>query len=777
MFMRWRRRLCCLLLAACTVLTGCRAAPSDVPHADSGASNTAAAAMQSVTVESGMAQEVSWAYAWRLADGLLWACGSGPVGWGLVSQRPDGGGCHCQPLTLPQVSPPQGAALFAQEISDFCFAADGTVWMLQTDYFSFPAGEQEDGEGISLQNDWSLCRLGPDGVLERVFLLTAQLPPLWQNAQLLPVSGSLQCTADGGFGLLAGLQQPESADWQAAWLAVSAEGAVTVQLLPQGTQLLPLYGMAQPLADGSTAYVSDNTVFVTAAGQLPTAHSGGAARQGGVWGVAASPADPAGQLVYWNSNSLCRLSLADDSEELLLRWADHDLKADALCAVFALEDGRVLAVTQSEEKAYLFHLLTPGDGAAAEGPVVTLGVLGYQSDSIRRLVSRYNAGAPTVPVQTVDYSDAAAQAAGFASGTEMLYNHVLQGGAPDILLLPPDMENQNLIGKGVLTDLYPLLDADPELQRSDFLPGLLAACEVEGALPTVVPAFQLSGAVCRTQTASASQKWDMEAFSQALAAAPQVTEPFYGTGRALALLQLVRQGGTAYLDYEAGVCHLDSPSFVQLLTASAAWPEAALDINADPKQALTDGRALLRPVLLGSFQTLRQLRYEADGDFTFCGYPGEKHAAFLPTLQLGITAQCADPEAAWQFVRCCLAPDFQQELALDAAWYSFPARLDSLQTALQAAQEQQRTPRLPTYLSAEELTPAQQEYWRQGVLPADADALLACLAQTDTLDRADTAVTDILLEEAAAFYSGAHTAAQTAALLQDRVQNYLAEQH
>ena len=714
MFMRWRRRLCCLLLAACTVLTGCRAAPSDVPHADSGASNTAAAAMQSVTVESGMAQEVSWAYAWRLADGLLWACGSGPVGWGLVSQRPDGGGCHCQPLTLPQVSPPQGAALFAQEISDFCFAADGTVWMLQTDYFSFPAGEQEDGEGISLQNDWSLCRLGPDGVLERVFLLTAQLP---------------------------------------------------------------LYGMAQPLADGSTAYVSDNTVFVTAAGQLPTAHSGGAARQGGVWGVAASPADPAGQLVYWNSNSLCRLSLADDSEELLLRWADHDLKADALCAVFALEDGRVLAVTQSEEKAYLFHLLTPGDGAAAEGPVVTLGVLGYQSDSIRRLVSRYNAGAPTVPVQTVDYSDAAAQAAGFASGTEMLYNHVLQGGAPDILLLPPDMENQNLIGKGVLTDLYPLLDADPELQRSDFLPGLLAACEVEGALPTVVPAFQLSGAVCRTQTASASQKWDMEAFSQALAAAPQVTEPFYGTGRALALLQLVRQGGTAYLDYEAGVCHLDSPSFVQLLTASAAWPEAALDINADPKQALTDGRALLRPVLLGSFQTLRQLRYEADGDFTFCGYPGEKHAAFLPTLQLGITAQCADPEAAWQFVRCCLAPDFQQELALDAAWYSFPARLDSLQTALQAAQEQQRTPRLPTYLSAEELTPAQQEYWRQGVLPADADALLACLAQTDTLDRADTAVTDILLEEAAAFYSGAHTAAQTAALLQDRVQNYLAEQH
>lgn len=580
--------------------------------------------------------------------------------------------------------------------------------------------------------------------------------------------------------------QPTLYEAQSSLLHFSADGSLLQQLPLEGTLIA-----ACRLSQGDLlCTVMENRTGRTRLAQLQSTAQGTAQllmftvpplTDGGCSGFVLAGQETANTLLAWNSNGIYSFTLQQRQARPLLLWENVGLTSQEgiqVCGVLSAREKGFLAVTR-QAGGWQLQWLTPGGGTTdSPSQELTLGVMGPLSDSLREQVQRFHAEQSDWRIRMIDYSDAAARKAGFDSGAEMLRWALLQGSAPDILSLDNAGILRGLTGKGVFVDLYPLLDADPELQRSDFLSGLLAACEVDGTLPTVVPAYMLSTAVGVPQTVGDLPDWSWEAFSAVMADSPQAAEPIYGLNRANALLQLVRQGGTAYLDYEAGVCHFDSPAFVQLLTASAAWPETASDINADPKQALTDGWSLVRFAYVTGFSSLRQFRYECNGAFVLKGFPGKGcGTSFVPTLQLAITSSCPDVQAAWQFVRSFLLQDFQDSVVQTAAWFSLPLRYDSLQKAAQVACQSQAEPTLPAYLTVEALTDSQLEYWKQGILPEDADVLLTLLENVSVLDVIDINVTQILLEEAAAFYSGAHTAAQTAALLQDRVQNYLSEQH
>lgn len=173
------------------------------------------------------------------------------------------------------------------------------------------------------------------------------------------------------------------------------------------------------------------------------------------------------------------------------------------------------------------------------------------------------------------------------------------------------------------------------------------------------------------------------------------------------------------------------------------------------------------------------LRYECDGDFTLKGYPGENAAAFLPSVQLGINADCPHPEQAWVFLRTLLLPTFQDGIYQQLDWAAFPARRDSLQkaAALSRTDDYMRThATTPPYLGDMQLTDSQLAYWHRGVDAADCQLLLDAMEHTTLAIAYDAAVTDILFEEADVFFNGDCTAAAAAAAMQDRIQTYLNEQ-
>ena len=148
---------------------------------------------------------------------------------------------------------------------------------------------------------------------------------------------------------------------------------------------------------------------------------------------------------------------------------------------------------------------------------------------------------------------------------------------------------------------------------------------------------------------------------------------------------------------------------------------------------------------------------------------------------LGITASCKDPEAAWAFVRMLLLSTYQDTLK-----NRFPLRQDSLDACLEASMQRREQPGIPIYLFAtlyangntgeNALSDAAQEYWTRGASAEDVKQIRELIYSAESLSWFDPTITGIMLEEADYFYNGVRSAEEAAALMQSRVQTYLAEQ-
>ena len=195
------------------------------------------------------------------------------------------------------------------------------------------------------------------------------------------------------------------------------------------------------------------------------------------------------------------------------------------------------------------------------------------------------------------------------------------------------------------------------------------------------------------------------------------------------------------------------------------------------KPAFSANDALLKIETRLTFDTLRQLTYEFDGPVVFKGFPNDDSgsgSAINAELCVGINSFCTNPEAAWSFVRTLLLPENQQALAQNG----FPLRRDTLEQMALLAQQPAELPVLPVYFQQLRDDPENEawDYFSRGLTPEESSQIVSLIEATDVLYRYDAAVAAILAEEAAQYYSGIRTAKEAAALIQNRVQTYLAEQ-
>lgn len=492
------------------------------------------------------------------------------------------------------------------------------------------------------------------------------------------------------------------------------------------------------------------------------------------WMIASSDPDSGDIFVSNSGEGIYRWNIDNGEIERVLKWEDYNIRFRDVTAILNLSATEWLIVLQKENYGTLsFVNITVIDELLFDGrEVITVAVPGQAAENVQQAANDYNYTDPATLVKVLDYSDVAAAAKGFASGSEMLNNDIISGNVPDIVLV--SVENiTSHIRKGLFTDLYPFIDADADLSRADFVAGTLAATEQDGTLPTVLLSYNLLTAVGDPDVVGGALGWTWEEFYSVLAANPQAKTPYYLYDRYYVLLYQLMLGGSDYLDYSTGTAHLGSPEFIRVLESSAAYPAESGDYTADPKPVFAARQSLLNIQFIGDFRSVIAQNYAFDGPVVYKGFPSDAGggSAFTSVLRGGITSYCTDPDAAWQFLRTLLLPEFQDNIQ-----HSLPVRRDSLQKLAQAAAEPGQMAGLPPYLAGVPLTESQQEYWKRGVTEEEAAALLALIESTDVLYQYDSTIASILWEEADYFYNGVRTAEEAAALIQSRVQTYLAEQ-
>lgn len=475
----------------------------------------------------------------------------------------------------------------------------------------------------------------------------------------------------------------------------------------------------------------------------------------------------------------------EDMAQAWLTWQDFGVtpwEGEFFCVDLGNE--QTLAITRTTgwpPAPYQLHLLTPLDpDVVSDRTVLTLAGTDVMSEPVQSVINSFNAASEQYFVQTVDYGYHAAQEKGFGSGREMLKRDIINNNMPDIVFA--DLLDESTFSKGTLIDLYPYIDADPELSREDLLPGVLKATERDGELTSIMANFGFYTLVGPASLVGETPGWTWAEYDALCAAHPDAM-PVFNMGRLQILLFMIQQGGDKYLDSAARQAHFDDPSFAHLLEATAAYPEQPDYSQLDPKPGIEQQKVLMEFQPYAYWRRIWNQHYVYGDDFTFIGFPNDegKSGAFItPGIQLGISSSCQDPDVAWQLVRQFLLPEFQEQVANESSLLYFPARMDALQhsaeLAMQPGTQHWRSGyTLPDPNNLEnDVQPS--DYFKQAISQQDADKIWEILLSLDTLGTSDEAVINILAEEAEAFYNGQRSAEDAAKIIQDRVQTYLDEQ-
>ena len=444
----------------------------------------------------------------------------------------------------------------------------------------------------------------------------------------------------------------------------------------------------------------------------------------------------------------------------------------------------------------------------------------YSDNSLRALqiaVSLFNRKSEDYSV-SVDYYDPAGS--GMFSVNQQIANDMAIGKQIDLIVFHNDITMEYFDNLGILGDWYPLMDADDVYTRDAFLPCIRAAYETpDGRLPVLTTDFSLTTLVGSTELIGEREHWTYAECLDYVNSLDwdeillQIERPEGSTDpdAMLVLRSFLPMVLDDYIDEETGTCTLDSDSFAELLNLceSVIIDHEVATYKADDlhvEQMLYEGMGFVGEYRSGNTRlysngsnvgygkgtishpsTILNLLvnfFKDHESLSFIGYPMPDAScgngtAVTPMLQFGLTASAAHTDGAWMFMREYLSYmetreqsynyDNRNVYGLPCTYAALNALIDYFETC--------------EYLIAG--GPGIQEFAYMGAsednpLYHKADprvrGILTDLLETTTRRYSgNTAVMDIIFEEASAYYGGIRSVEETVKIMQSRVGIWLAE--
>lgn len=413
--------------------------------------------------------------------------------------------------------------------------------------------------------------------------------------------------------------------------------------------------------------------------------------------------------------------------------------------------------------ASLFLLFSGcGQEASTEKPELILATCEGAGNLHEDKISEINEGDYPYTIQVVDYLEAANGDLSLA--IENLNKALAAGDGPDLIDLSSFQIDIDLYAsKGVFEDLYPYLDADKDLSRSDFVESVLSACEYDGKLVSMMSGFTVKTMFVTEDTLEGQSSWSVPDFYPYIG---RIGVAFLESQEVLDTDTLLRQMCTtsfrSFVDYESKSVSFDSPIFVELLEQCA---------QVEP----SDGEIVGRLASVSDFMT-HQLREQVLGKpIKYIGFPtidGTSSGSYLnnQTDYLAICSGSNQKELCWSFLRELLFEQYQVDTYVCPVTRAFPTNVHALEQLVAYSKEriyeEDGTEITMRAIGTLDCQPAQQD---------DIDQVLALIDSVESSQRVDIVMEEIIGEELSAFLSGDQTAETTAKVIQNRVEIYVNE--
>lgn len=412
-------------------------------------------------------------------------------------------------------------------------------------------------------------------------------------------------------------------------------------------------------------------------------------------------------------------------------WAESGLVFSA-ASLWAAELGEGLYAVSDGSAAGVLRPASEADPEPPERVTLTLAHMDENS-CIPTYIDEFNRSHSDIRVELLPEMSREALVALMASDE-----------APDIIGFGYNSP-ESMAANGWLLDMYTLMGDFP---RKDFL---LGPFETDGALYALSPEYHVYTLV------------GLEADFGSSYVHP--TEDYEGIG-------FNHFAGDEFLTYSIPLwieqnrrgadCDFTSPEFLELLEMAGSMTKAE---SFSPET--------LSVYIMTNHMELINTEKERGLELWPVGFPGGSYIS--PTAAMGIHAATEEPEAAWEFIRWCIAEreNFMFTLnlpALEEKFYELLHPHEGLDPEKVVIREDgtwdYEGRHYETVFS-----------WEPSITQRQADMMLGLVESLDTVIYYDAELRDLIREDAGAFLAGERSLENTAALLGDRLGTYLAEKY
>lgn len=492
----------------------------------------------------------------------------------------------------------------------------------------------------------------------------------------------------------------------------------------------------------------------------------------------------------WNTETGSLVPLVD--------WLAAGIRSSTVEGFSIQEDGKIIGALREDGDAQV-AVLTPGAGNAEKTVLTLAGVSGDYY--LNKYVAEFNQTSDTCRIVYKKYYTQTGDEfspAEYLQARKRLMTEIGAGDVPDLL----DIERlpfQRYGAMGMLEDLWPYIENDPELGRDGVMEHVLECAEEDGKLYMVFERFSIDTLAGSKTVVGDRTGWTFDDLRSALDTMPEGCSVLWpDTTKNELLKAMISTDLDSYIDWETGTCFFDGEEFQDILSFCNTEGAEAGDLNPwytisvnhyDPQWLYTlisEGQMMLYPCTVSNFLRIQEIEHLFGGEVSYVGYPtgsGTCGSSFVVGTSAAMTSACKDKEAGWEFLRRLLL--VQPELDEDSDDFdpinyfntSFPVN----RKGFEYLREKSMT---PDYEDGVEIPKCEGG----GLYDFDADdisyyattqkqydQIMRLYNDTNTIYWEDNDLWEIVSEQAQAYFAGDKSLEETASAIQSRAELYVNE--
>ncbi len=481
------------------------------------------------------------------------------------------------------------------------------------------------------------------------------------------------------------------------------------------------------------------------------------------------------KVLMMGNSKLYEYDIETETSTELLNWINCDVDGDYIRGVSVLEDGRILAISvdwsDEQAKTEMIYLTKKLPSEVVQKETITLGAI-YISQDVKRNVIAFNKSNEKYHVEVIEYGGD-----DWEAGIARFTSDIMSGNGPDIIDLSTSASVDMFIAKGILEDLNPYIDADTQIKREDYVEKAFNAYVKGDKMYGIVPAFTVQTVIGRTSDVGSEPGWTIDDVIALMDSKPEGTELFEYCSKDSVLNYCCMMAIDNFVDWETGECKFDDGYFEKVLEFANRFPKEvnwSEDDESTPTK-IQNGKLLLQTFSASDMEYYQMYSLMYGDPITFIGYPtnGGSGSYITPAVALGINTKAESKDGAWEFLRNFLTEDYQKN---DIEWY-FPCLQSALDAQFEEAMKEDYYEVDGEKIKQPKTTWGYDD-WEAEIYAAtqeQVDAVKELINITDGVSISNQEISNIISEEAGAFFDGQKSAKDVADIVQSRVKIYVNE--